>query len=86
MKDYQDIGCYQNYNATWKTNALLQIEAKAAGFFIKKRSIQREWKINWYMREKRFRVAMFNDSIGYEYARHIGGSSRHVPDAKIFSF
>jgi hypothetical protein len=35
MKDYQDIGRYQNYNATWKTNALLQSEAKAQGFLLK---------------------------------------------------
>jgi hypothetical protein len=84
VKDYQDIGCYQNYNATWKTNAQLQIEAKTAGFFIKKHFIHREWKIGWYMRERGFRVAMFNDSTGHEYARHIGGN-RHVKDEKKFS-
>jgi hypothetical protein len=82
MKDYQDIGRYQNYNATWKTNALLQSEAKAAGFSIKKHFIQREWKINWFMREKGFRVALFNDSTGFEYVRHIGN---HIKDAKGFS-
>jgi hypothetical protein len=34
------------------------------------------------MREKGFRVAMFNDSTGYEYARHVG---KHIKDAKGFS-
>ena len=82
MKDYLDIGSnYRQYNhSSWKSNAELQNEARHAGFHIKKHFIHREWKINWLMREKGFRVALFNDS-SVEYARHVGGG-RHVKDEK----
>jgi hypothetical protein len=36
------------------------------------------------LREKGFRVALFNNA-SIEYARHIGGMARHVKDVRGFS-
>jgi hypothetical protein len=81
MSDYLLVGDYRRYNASWKSNGLLQQEARAESINIKKHFIHREWKINWLYKSKGFRVALFNDSL--PYAKHSPISKEvHVPDER----
>lgn len=85
LSDYRAIGSnYMQYNHTWKSNAQLQAEARSEGVGIKKHFIHREWKINWLMKARGFRVALFNDTqlLG-PYAKHAPmDKEKHVPDEK----
>ena len=75
LSDYIEYAGRSYRNVTsMKSNEVLQSEARAAGIYIKKHFIHREWKVNWMMREKGFRVALLNDSSEVAYVKHVVGA------------